>query len=355
MKFVDETTIQVRSGRGGDGAVSFRRERNMPWGGPDGGGGGGGGSVILIASENCDTLLPLARTGEYIARSGEPGGGKQYKGKTADDVFVEVPVGTVVWEDDTQIADLTENGQTFVVAQGGEGGRGNKSYASAENQRPTEFTYGTDGEEKTLRLELKLIADIGLVGFPNAGKSTLLSRLSAARPKIADYPFTTMQPQLGIVSSGYGHELVMADIPGLIEGASDGAGMGVEFLRHVERCRILLHLVNLCPIDGTYPIDNIHAINRELENFSETLAGRPQLLVGNKLDLTGSDDSLEWLRDELQIPVIGISAVTGQGLDELRQALFDLLDQIPRDTPALSVSCPAEEAIAEVDAEPDNV
>ncbi|MBN2713769.1 MAG: Obg family GTPase CgtA, partial [Planctomycetes bacterium] len=270
------------------------------------------------------------RNQEYFARNGEPGMGNNRHGKSADDVTITVPVGTQVSCKGEVLFDFTSDGETFVVAKGGKGGFGNSRYATSVNQMPDEYTEGEDGVSLKLRLELKLIADVGLLGFPNAGKSTLLSRLSAARPKIADYPFTTMQPQLGIVSSGYGHELVMADIPGIIEGAADGAGMGVEFLRHVERCRILLHLVNLCPIDGTYPLDNFHAINKELKNFSPVLASKPQLVVGNKLDLTGSDDALEWLRDEIDAPVLGISAVTGEGLKELTRELFKLLEQHPR-------------------------
>lgn len=331
MKFVDETNIEVVSGKGGDGLVSFRREKNVPFGGPDGGDGGDAGSVILKASHNVDTLLPLARGQLYKTRNGEPGGGHNRFGKSSDDLIVEVPVGTEITIKGEIVADLTEAGDEFIAAVGGKGGRGNRSFIGALNQAPTEFTYGTDGESKKLHLELKLIADVGLAGFPNAGKSTLLAKLSAARPKIADYPFTTMQPQLGIVSSGYGHELVMADIPGLIEGAADGHGLGHEFLRHIERCRVVLHLVNLCPIDGTYPIDNYHAIVKELHKFSEKLASKPQIVVGNKLDLTGSDDSLEWMRDELNIPVIGISAITGEGIKELTVKLFEMMREHPRD------------------------
>ncbi len=329
MKFIDETEILVRSGRGGDGIVSFRREKNVPFGGPDGGNGGSGGSVYLVASGNVDTLLPLSKGQKYIARNGEPGQGKNRNGKSADDVIIPVPIGTEVWCDGEVVADLIEEGQQWLAVTGGRGGRGNRSYVGAENQAPREFTYGEENHSKRLQLELKLIADVGLAGFPNAGKSTLLSRLSAARPKIADYPFTTMQPQLGIISSGFGHELVMADIPGLIEGASEGAGMGHEFLKHIERCRFVLHMVNLCPIDGTYPIDNFHAINYELKNFSDKLGNKPQLVVGNKLDLTAAEDSLEWLRDETGCEVIGISAITGEGLEELRRALFKMLEEYP--------------------------
>ncbi len=332
MKFVDQTVIEVSSGAGGNGTVSFKRERNLAWGGPDGGDGGDGGSIILQASRNVDTLLPLAKTQCYIAKNGQPGRAKMGRGKTADNIIIPVPIGTEIRCNGVIIADLTADEQEFLVAQGGKGGRGNRSFISATNQAPRDFTYGEPNESKTLELELKLIADVGLAGFPNAGKSTLLSRLSAARPKIADYPFTTMQPQLGIVSSGYGHELVMADIPGLIEGAADGHGLGHEFLRHIERCRFILHLVNMCPVDGTYPLDNYFAINKELKKFSRSLGDKPQLVVGNKLDLTGADDALEWVREETGVEVIGISAVTGEGLPELVKALFEMLQKHPRDS-----------------------
>lgn len=330
MHFVDETTIQVRAGNGGNGVIAFRRERNLPFGGPTGGNGGDGGSVTIHACRNVDTLLPLAREQTYAAQNGNAGSGNNRFGLNGEDILIRVPVGTILWEDGREepLADFTCDGQEFLAARGGKGGRGNATFATAENQAPRERTFGEEGEGRKLRLEVKLIADVGLVGFPNAGKSTLLSVLSAARPKVADYPFTTMQPYPGIVSDGYGRELVMADIPGLIEGASDGAGMGTEFLRHIERCGVLLHLVNLCPIDGTYPLDNYHAINKELEKFSPALANKPQLVVGNKLDLTASDDALEWLRDELPVPVLGISAVSGEGLKELRHALFKQITNI---------------------------
>ena len=331
MKFVDETVIEVTSGCGGNGTVSFKRERNLAWGGPDGGDGGDGGSIILKASRNSDTLLPLARGQKYMARNGQPGRAKMGRGKNADDIIIEVPIGTEIRHQGSIIADLIEDEQEFLAVRGGKGGKGNRNFVSAINQAPREFTYGEENETKTLQLELKLIADVGLAGFPNAGKSTLLSRLSAAKPKIADYPFTTMQPQLGIVSNGYGHELVMADIPGLIEGAADGHGLGHEFLRHIERCRFIVHLINMCPIDGTYPLDNYYAINHELSRFSEKLAAKPQLIVGNKLDLTGAADALDWVREETGQEIIGISAITGEGLPELRKALFEMLQRYPRD------------------------
>ncbi|MDR0867454.1 MAG: GTPase ObgE [Planctomycetota bacterium] len=322
MKFVDSTTVTVTSGKGGDGLASFRHERNIPLGGPDGGDGGRGGSVILRASENVDTLLALARTGKYKAADGEAGRAVCRHGANAADLTIEVPVGTLIADGGEILADLTAHGQEAIVARGGDGGFGNRRYAAALNQAPDEFTYGGESETRKLHLELKLIADVGLIGFPNAGKSTLLGRLSAARPKIADYPFTTMQPQLGIVENGAGRELILADIPGLIEGAAAGRGLGHEFLRHVERCRVLIHLVNLYPLDGTYPWDNFHAINRELAAFSEKLARTPQIVAGNKMDLTGADDALELLRAEIGLPVLGISAATGAGLKELKREMF---------------------------------
>jgi len=331
MQFVDETTVFVRAGKGGDGAVSFHRGRNLPFGGPDGGDGGNGGSVIIRASRDVDTLLPLARTQCYVARNGEPGAGRCRHGKSAPDVIIKVPVGTVIHKNGEVVADLRQEGAEFMAARGGKGGRGNRSFATAENQAPREFTYGEEGEEATLHLEIKLIADIGLIGMPNAGKSTLLARLTAARPKIADYPFTTLQPQLGIVSDGYDHQLVLADIPGLIEGAADGAGLGMEFLRHVERCRVLLHLVDLAPLGDADPVKNWLAINKELHRFSAALAAKPQLTVGNKLDLTGAGEALARLRAVAPAPVLGISAVSGEGLNELRRALFALLRQYPRE------------------------
>lgn len=323
MKFVDETSITVISGKGGDGLVSFRRERNLPFGGPDGGDGGNGGDIILRASINVDTLLSLARTGKYRAENGEKGGGNNRRGATAKNIIIEVPLGTTIFDGEHLIADLTENNQEFIVVHGGVGGYGNRRYANSQNQVPTEFTYGGDSEQKKLSLELKLIADVGLIGFPNAGKSTLLARMSAARPKIADYPFTTLQPQLGIVSSGYGRELVMADIPGIIAGAAEGRGMGHEFLRHVERCRVLIHLLDLVPLDGSSPINNYHTINRELHAFSEKLASKPQIVVGNKLDLTGAAESLNELQQQINdAKILSISAATGIGLDKLRAQLF---------------------------------
>ena len=331
MEFIDETTIYIRSGKGGDGAVVFKRARNVPLGGPTGGDGGDGGSVIMKASRNSDTLLPLARTRNYIARDGLPGGGNFRSGKKADDIYVIVPVGTTVHDESGRIsADLSHDGQEVTLACGGKGGKGNGNFRTAENQAPREFTYGGDGLERRLRLELKLIADVGLLGFPNAGKSSLLARFSSARPRVADYPFTTLQPQLGVVSDKYGtHEIVMADIPGIIEGAAEGSGMGLEFLRHIERCRFLVHLVDLSPIDGTTPWDNVHILEEELRKYSDVLYAKPRLLVGNKLDLTGAHEGLELVQEECG-KVLGVSVATGEGLDELRAELFRMAASLPK-------------------------
>ncbi|MDR3077977.1 MAG: GTPase ObgE [Planctomycetota bacterium] len=334
MEFVDEARVMVRSGRGGDGAVAFRRERNLPLGGPSGGDGGDGGSVVFIADRNADTLLPLARTQRYVAGSGEAGGGNGRRGASAGDISVRVPVGTVFHEGDGVAADLDRDGAAWTAVRGGRGGRGNASFASAVNRSPREFTYGGEGSERKLRLELKLIADAGLLGMPNAGKSTLLSRLSAARPKIADYPFTTLQPQLGVVSDGSGHEIVLADIPGIIEGAAEGAGMGLKFLRHVERCGFLLHLVDILPPDGGDPAVNHETINRELAAHSPALAAKPQLLAANKMDLAGADQALEKIAAAVGRPVLDLSAVSGAGLRRLVAAMFDLRREIRAAMPA---------------------
>ena len=333
MEFVDETRVTVRSGRGGNGAVAFRRERNMPLGGPTGGDGGNGGSVSFAADRNADTLLPLARTQLYVAGGGEPGKGNNRHGASAEDVVVKVPVGTVFYEKERLVADLRRDGDSWTPVRGGKGGKGNSSFATSVNRSPREFTYGEDGAERKLRLELKLIADVGLLGLPNAGKSTILSRLSAARPKIADYPFTTLQPQLGIVSDGYGHELVMADIPGIIEGAADGAGMGLKFLRHVERCHFLLHLVELLPLDGSSPAENYRIINRELAAHSPRLAAKPQLVVANKIDLTGAEEAAEAFSADIGLPVLTISAAVGTGLKEMVKAMFALRERARSEEP----------------------
>jgi GTP-binding protein len=328
--FVDEVHITVQAGKGGDGCLSFRREKYLPKGGPDGGNGGDGGDVILRADRDLGGLLDLRRIQVYRAGKGAPGGGNNRHGAAGEDCVVPVPVGTLVRDGGTGrvLADLTEEGEEAVVARGGRGGRGNKSFATPTHQAPRETTPGEPGEERELDLELKLIADAGLVGLPNAGKSTLLARLSAATPKIAAYPFTTLQPQLGIVTGARYQSFVLADLPGLIRGAHEGAGLGHEFLRHIERTRLLLHVVDLAPLDGSDPVANVRAIRAELQSFSATLAGKPEILVGNKIDLPEAEAAAERLAAELEEPVWRVSAATGGGLTELTRQVFDRLSAL---------------------------
>jgi GTP-binding protein len=293
MKFVDEATITVHAGDGGNGCVSFRREKFIPLGGPDGGDGGDGGSVWLEADEGLNTLIDFRHQRSYRAGRGENGMGRQMTGKGGGDISVRVPVGTVVTNVDTdeQIGDLTTHGERLLVAQGGQGGRGNVQFKSSVNRSPRRATPGYPGEVRELRLELKVLADVGLVGFPNAGKSSLIRAVSAATPRVADYPFTTLQPHLGVVRIETDRSFVIADIPGLIEGAAEGAGLGVQFLKHVARTRLLLHVVDIAPQDGiTDPVAEIRAIERELEGFDPALLERPRWLVFNKIDLLAPED-----------------------------------------------------------------
>ena len=329
--FVDQVTIHVRGGKGGDGCVSFRREKFVPKGGPDGGDGGHGGSVILIARSGIDTLLDLAGRHHYHAENGRPGGGANCAGKRGKHLEVTVPTGTLVYnaENGRLLKDLVEDGQSVVVARGGRGGRGNAYFATATHQTPREHEPGTAGFERTLRLELKLIADVGFVGLPNAGKSTLLSRLTRARPKIADYPFTTREPHLGILELSGFRRLVLADLPGLIEGAHEGVGLGDAFLRHVERTRVILHLIDLCPPEGSpTPAEAYRTIRNELIRYSEALAEREEIIVGNKLDLTDADKALDELREMLgERGVFGISGVSGAGLSPLAEAIYAAVER----------------------------
>jgi GTP-binding protein len=321
--FVDETEIHVRGGKGGNGVAAFLREKGRPWGGPAGGDGGRGGSVIFEASVHVNTLFHLYRRRHIAAKNGQPGANKNCSGKGGKDINVKVPCGTIVRDKATQevLCDLTDHRQKFTVAPGGKGGRGNQHFATSTHQTPMEFEKGKLGVERDLHLELKLIADVGLIGLPNAGKSTLLSCLSAAHPKIAPYPFTTREPQLGIVDLGEYHQIVMADLPGLIEGAHAGAGLGDEFLKHVERTSLLLHLIDIAPPDGKDPAENYRMIENELKLYSETLHARPRLVVANKMDLDDADERLTRLREALGIEIIGISAGTGNGLKELSARL----------------------------------
>ncbi|MFH0911524.1 MAG: GTPase ObgE [Planctomycetota bacterium] len=325
--FIDEAHISVQAGKGGDGAVHFRREKYLPKGGPDGGRGGHGGSVILQADENLDSLLPQRRAQRYAAQDGRPGRERNRTGASGGDLLILLPVGTVVREraNGRVLADLTVHGQVALVARGGRGGRGNRTYATPTHQAPREFEYGEPGEALELDLEIKLIADVGLVGLPNAGKSTILARLSEAHPRIADYPFTTLDPQLGLVEARDGRTLVLADIPGLIEDAHRGAGLGHEFLRHVERTQCLAHVIDLAPADGSDPAENVRVVERELARFSADLAARPALLVGNKIDLPGAEKAARRLAKRLDRPVVRVSGLTGRGESALRKSLFDLL------------------------------
>ncbi len=343
--FVDTAEIHVKAGNGGRGAVSFRREKFIPKGGPDGGDGGDGGSVIFVADPNKNTLLDFAGKHHWFAQNGRHGMGKKMYGKSGEDLVIPVPPGTEVYDlglgpqdegaqpgrQGLKIADLTEPGQRVVIARGGRGGAGNWHFRSSTNQAPREAGPGEPGQERQLRLELKLIADVALVGLPNAGKSTLISAVSAARPKIADYPFTTLEPNLGIVELDEERRIVMADIPGLIAGASEGAGLGHAFLRHIERCRVLVHLVSVVPLDGSDPIANYHAIRRELESFSPTLAQKPQIVAANKIDLlSGDPNPVRMLAEALpEERVIAISGVTGENVRDLLEAAWVMLDAAP--------------------------
>ena len=329
--FVDQAEIFIQGGAGGAGCVSFRRERFVPRGGPDGGDGGDGGSVFLEAVAGLDTLSEQAGHHHWRAKDGRHGQGKKMTGKKGPDVIVSVPVGTLVYDRDLGIMlqDLTRAGQRVCLAAGGKGGKGNSHFATATEQSPRYAQPGTEGQQRWLRLELKLIADVGLVGMPNAGKSTLLSRLSAARPKIADYAFTTLSPQLGIVELTDYRRIVMADLPGLIEGAHQGHGLGDAFLRHIERTRTIVHLLDICPQDDADPAENYRTIRRELAAYSEKLAAKPELIVANKMDLTDSDKALKKLRQNLNAKVVGISAVVGTGLRPLVEKLWEMLAELP--------------------------
>ena len=292
MKFVDEAIIKVHAGDGGNGCVSFRREKFIPFGGPNGGDGGSGGSVWLVADEGLNTLIDFRHQRSFKAQRGENGMGSDMYGKGGEDTTIRVPVGTVVTNLDTDemIGDLTRHGQRLLVAEGGKGGLGNIHFKSSVNRAPRKATPGTPGEVRELKLELRLLADVGLLGFPNAGKSTFIRAVSAATPRVADYPFTTLHPNLGVVSLGHDQSFVIADIPGLIEGAAEGAGLGIQFLRHVSRTRLLLHVVDIAPIDGTDPVEQVRAIEQELSKFDPELLERPRWLVLNKADVLPEDE-----------------------------------------------------------------
>jgi len=321
--FVDQADIVVTAGSGGNGCMAFRREKYVPKGGPAGGDGGKGGNVYLQADDSYNTLQHLAGHHHWSADNGRPGEGKNKHGRGGADIIVRVPPGSIIYDVEKGITlkDLSESGEQICVAHGGKGGRGNTRFKSATNQAPRQWEPGEPGQERKLHLELKLIADAGLVGLPNAGKSTLTSRVSAARPKIAAYPFTTLHPCLGIVELARFRRFVLADIPGIIEGAHEGAGLGDEFLRHIERTRVLVHMVDICPLTGD-PVANYHAIRGELEQYSTALAAKPEIVVANKMDLTGSDQRLAKFSKAIDAPVIPISAVTGHGLEALGEVIW---------------------------------
>lgn len=335
--FVDEALITVRAGKGGDGICSFRREMFVPRGGPDGGDGGQGGSVVLAASHRLTTLLDLRYQKHYEAEDGRAGGASNCTGRSGKDTVVTLPVGTVVYDDQTGevLADLAPDGDTEIIARGGRGGRGNSNFATSTNRVPTKCTLGTAGEERSLRLELKLLADVGLVGFPNAGKSTLISVISSATPKIADYPFTTLTPHLGVVRWGSDRSFVVADIPGIIEGAHEGKGLGFQFLRHIERTAFLLHLIDVSEWAPDEPVASFEVMRQELAAYDEALNDRPFAVVATKIDISGACDRLKQLQTyckRRKYACLPISSATRDGLDELIAFVGAQVDRL-RNTP----------------------
>jgi len=322
--FIDEAKIWVKAGGGGNGCVSFRREKFIPKGGPDGGDGGRGGNVYFQAVENLDTLMDFAGKHHWRAGDGQAGSGNNKHGADGQDLIIDVPPGTLIYDVDLSLLlkDLNKVGMKVRICRGGRGGKGNKAFATPTNQAPRQAKPGKKGQERNLRLELKLIADVGLVGMPNAGKSTLISRCSAARPKIADYPFTTLEPVLGIVELSDFRRFVMADIPGLIEGAHNGAGLGFEFLKHIERTRIIVHIIDIMPTVGSEPVENYKNIRNELEKYSKELAQKTEVIVANKIDLDPDGKIIKDLRKKLDKEIYPISAVTGEGIKELSELLW---------------------------------
>ncbi|MGM8871640.1 Obg family GTPase CgtA [Psychrobacter sp. 2Y5] len=336
MRFIDEAVVTVKAGDGGNGIASFRREKYVPRGGPDGGDGGKGGDVYVIANDNTNTLVDYRYTRRHDAKRGENGHSKNCAGKGSDDIYLPVPIGTTIIDTETDevIGDLTEIDQTLLIAKGGDGGLGNTHFKSSTNQAPRKATSGFEGELKVLKFELKVVADVGLVGLPNAGKSTFIRQVSAATPKVADYPFTTLVPNLGVVDIGKHRSFVMADIPGLIEGASEGAGLGIRFLKHVARTRRLLHIVDIQPLDGSDPVENANVILNELERFSPELANLPQILVLNKVDQIVDETELNELCTHIvaELGWTGIvfrtSTLTGEGVDAVK---YHLMNEIERE------------------------
>ena len=352
MKFIDEATIEVLAGDGGNGSASFRREKYIPRGGPDGGDGGRGGSIYALADRNINTLIDYRYARIHRARRGENGRGADQYGKSSEDIILRVPVGTVIQDFDTgeKIADLAADGAQALLAAGGKGGLGNLHFKSSINRAPKQFTKGDPGELRKLKLELKVLADVGLLGMPNAGKSTLIRAISAARPKVADYPFTTLAPNLGVVRTSEARSFVVADIPGLIEGAADGAGLGHRFLRHLVRTRLLLHLVDLAPLDGNVdPVYDARAIVKELQRYDEALHDKPRWLVLNKLDLIPEDEREARVKAFIKAyrwkgPVFAIAAISGDGCRPLTFAIQEWLDARPAYLMATDPEAPSDAA-----------
>jgi len=331
--FIDEAKIYIKSGDGGNGCVSFRREKYVPRGGPNGGDGGKGGDVVFVANENLNSLLDFRYNQHYKAKRGEHGRGKNQHGKNAPNLLIPVPIGTFIKDSETGevIGDLTENEQQIIAIRGGKRGRGNARFVSSTNQAPRTAEPGEKGREATIQLELKLLADVGIIGFPNAGKSTLISKISASKPKIADYPFTTIVPNLGVVHYGDGKTFVVADIPGLIEGAHEGSGLGIRFLKHIERTKLLIHIIDLSPLTERDPYDDYTKINQELKSYSIELSKKPQLIVLNKIDITESRviaKELEFKFKDMGIETFQISSITGEGTDNLINRIGFELEKI---------------------------
>ena len=333
MKFLDKAKIYVKAGDGGNGCVAFRREKFVRFGGPSGGDGGKGGDVILQADKRLTTLMDFKYKKHFKAERGQHGSGNNKHGKNGKDLIIKVPVGTVVKDSETGeiIADLTEDGQKVIVAKGGRGGRGNSAFKTSTRQAPDFAEEGKKGEERWIELELKLLADIGIIGFPNAGKSTLISTLSSAKPKIADYPFTTLTPVLGVLQLDYGKSVVLADIPGLIEGASKGQGLGHEFLRHIERTKALIHMIDISDFREKNPIEAFNIINNELKEYSPKLLEKPQIVVGNKIDILSDKSLIKELKDYFNkkgYPFVPISLATKEGIDELKNEIKKVYEEI---------------------------
>ena len=329
MKFFDEARITVQSGDGGRGCLSFRREKYVPRGGPDGGDGGKGGDVILRSTSRRRTLYPFHLKRQFKAKNGAHGQGKQKTGKNGQDLIIEIPPGTLVKdvESNQVLKDFTAAGESYIVVRGGKGGRGNARFKTSTNRAPRHTQPGETGEFRELKLELKLLADVGIIGLPNAGKSTLISKISSATPKIGDYPFTTLTPTLGVVETGWGEPFVVADIPGLIEGAHQGAGLGTQFLRHIERTRILIHLIDAATIDPDHPLNAYETVNKELKSFNARLTQKPQIVVLNKMDLAGTPEAADAFTAALpHEPVILISAVKKKGVRKLISRILELLE-----------------------------